>query len=69
MATSFFPGPQTHTFVAYVEDQPGVLNRITSLLRRRNYNIVSLNVGRTHEPGVSRLVSVDIDEAVQLAAM
>ena len=47
-------------FIAYVEDQPGVLNRITSLLRRRNYNIVSLNVGRTHEPGVSRMtVSVE----------
>lgn len=43
------------TFVAYVEDKPGVLNRIASLFRRRNYNIVSLNVGRTHEPGVSRM--------------
>src|SRR5690606_18924433 len=43
------------TFVAYVEDKPGVLNRIASLFRRRNYNIVSLNVGRTHEPGISRM--------------
>lgn len=43
------------TFVAYVEDKPGVLNRIASLFRRRNYNIISLNVGRTHEPGVSRM--------------
>jgi acetolactate synthase-1/3 small subunit len=38
-----------------VEDRPGVLNRISSLFRRRGYNIVSLNVGRTHEPGVSRM--------------
>ena len=50
-------------FVAYVEDQPGVLNRVTSLFRRRCYNIVSLNVGRTHEPGVSRMTfAVEADE-------
>lgn len=47
-----------HTFVADLEDKPGVLNRVTSLFRRRNYNIVSLNVGRTHEPGVSRMTLV-----------
>jgi acetolactate synthase I/III small subunit len=46
------------TFVAYVEDKPGVLNRVASLFRRRGYNIVSLNVGRTHEPGVSRMTFV-----------
>jgi acetolactate synthase-1/3 small subunit len=37
--------PTLRTFVAYVEDQPGVLNRISSLFRRRNFNIISLNVG------------------------
>ncbi len=46
------------TFIAYVEDLPGVLNRVTSLLRRRNYNIVSLTVGRTERPGVSRMTIV-----------
>lgn len=46
------------TFVAYVEDQPGVLNRIASLFRRRGYNIVSLNVGRTHQTGISRMTFV-----------
>jgi acetolactate synthase I/III small subunit len=46
------------TLVAYVEDKPGVLNRIASLFRRRGYNIASLNVGRTHEPGVSRMTIV-----------
>ena len=43
------------TFIAYVEDLPGVLNRVASLFRRRSYNIDSLTVGRTHEPGVSRM--------------
>jgi acetolactate synthase-1/3 small subunit len=47
-----------HTFIAYVEDLPGVLNRVTSLLRRRNYNIMSLTVGRTERPGVSRMTIV-----------
>jgi acetolactate synthase-1/3 small subunit len=46
------------TFIAYVEDLPGVLNRVTSLFRRRGYNIESLAVGRTHEPGVSRMTLV-----------
>ena len=46
------------TFIAYMEDRPGVLNRIASLFRRRGYNIASLNVGRTHEPGISRMTMV-----------
>jgi acetolactate synthase-1/3 small subunit len=51
------------TFIAYVEDLPGVLNRVTSLFRRRNYNIVSLTVGRTERPGVSRMtVVLEADE-------
>jgi len=55
--------PTFRTFVAYVEDRPGVLNRVASLFRRRGYNIVSLNVGRTHEPGVSRMTFVvDADD-------
>jgi len=63
--------PQTHTFVAYVEDQPGVLNRVTSLFRRRGYNIVSLNVGRTHQEGISRMtmvVEATDDTAVRIEA-
>ncbi|MCA9601917.1 MAG: acetolactate synthase small subunit [Myxococcales bacterium] len=46
------------TFLVYVEDKPGVLNRVASLFRRRNYNIDSLNVGKTNEPGVSRMTIV-----------
>jgi len=63
--------PSLRTFVAYVEDQPGVLNRIASLFRRRNFNIVSLNVGRTHEAGISRMtmvVEADDDKARRIEA-
>ena len=52
-----------HTLVALVEDKPGVLNRVASLFRRRAFNIESLTVGRTSEPGVSRMtVVIDSDQ-------
>jgi acetolactate synthase-1/3 small subunit len=47
-----------HTIVALVEDHPGVLNRIVSLFRRRNFNIESLAVGHTEIPGISRMTIV-----------
>jgi len=52
-----------HTLVALVEDKPGVLNRVASLFRRRAFNIESLAVGHTDQPGVSRMtIVVDSDE-------
>jgi acetolactate synthase I/III small subunit len=52
-----------HTFIVYVADHPGVLNRVSSLFRRRGYNIESLAVGHTHQSGISRMtVVVGIDE-------
>jgi len=47
-----------HIFIAYVEDKPGVLNRVASLFRRRVFNIESLTVGHTEQPGVSRMTIV-----------
>ena len=44
--------------LVYVENRPGVLNRISSLFRRRGYNIESLTVGHTERPGVSRMTIV-----------
>ncbi len=46
------------TLVALVENKPGVLNRVASLFRRRNFNIDSLTVGRTENPDVSRMTIV-----------
>src|SRR2546425_136055 len=52
-----------HTFAVYVENKPGVLNRVASLFRRRAFNIESLTVGHTETPGLSRMtVVVDTDE-------
>ena len=52
-----------HTLVALVENKPGVLNRVVSLFRRRNFNISSLTVGETEHPDVSRMtIVVDADK-------
>lgn len=51
-----------HTFAVYVDDRPGVLNRVSSLFRRRAFNIESLTVGHTETRGLSRMtVVVDTD--------
>ncbi len=52
----------SRTLIALVEDKPGVLARVAGLLRRRAFNIESLTVGRTQEPGISRMtIVVDSD--------
>lgn len=55
---------EKQTLVALVENKPGVLNRVVSLFRRRNFNIDSLTVGRTHKPHISRMtIVVDVKRA------
>ncbi len=60
-----------NTLIALVEDKPGVLNRVSSLFRRRAFNIESLAVGHTERPGVSRMTivvdsaSTDVEMVVQ----
>lgn len=44
-----------HVLVAIVLDKPGVLNRVSSLMRARNFNIDSLAVSRTDRADVSRM--------------
>ena len=46
------------TLVALVEDKPGVLNRVSSLFRRRGFNIDSIAVGKSETPGISRMTIV-----------
>jgi acetolactate synthase-1/3 small subunit len=46
------------TYNVEVADKPGVLNRVSSLVRRRGYNIESLTVGHTATPGISRMTLV-----------
>lgn len=44
-----------HVLVVIVNNRPGVLNRVASLVRARNFNIESLAVGHTERPDVSRM--------------
>ena len=46
------------TITALVQDKPGVLNRISSMFRRRGFNIASLAVGHSEEPNMSRMTFV-----------
>jgi acetolactate synthase I/III small subunit len=60
-----------NTLVVYVENKPGVLSRVVSLFRRRNFNIDSLTVGRTEKPDVSRMTIVvdgDADQVRRIVA-
>ena len=47
-----------YTFVALAENKPGVMNRVASLFRRRNFNIESITAGRTEDPKTSRITIV-----------
>jgi acetolactate synthase-1/3 small subunit len=52
-----------HTMIAWMEDKPGVLNRVAGLFRRRSFNIESLTVGHSEEAGISRMTFVvDADD-------
>jgi acetolactate synthase-1/3 small subunit len=59
-----------HVLVAIVMDRPGVLNRVSSLMRARNFNIDSLAVSHTDRPEISRMTITlhGDDVAVEQAA-
>ncbi len=44
-----------HVLVAIVNNRPGVLNRVASLMRARNFNIESLAVSHIDDPDISRM--------------
>ena len=47
-----------HTLSILVENHYGVLTRVAALFARRGYNIDSLAVGMTEDPGISRMTIV-----------
>ncbi|WP_438434711.1 acetolactate synthase small subunit [Gorillibacterium sp. sgz500922] len=47
-----------HTISVLVNNQPGVLQRVAGLFGRRGYNIDSITVGASEEPGLSRMIIV-----------
>jgi acetolactate synthase-1/3 small subunit len=47
-----------HTISVLVNNQPGVLQRVSGLFGRRGFNIESISVGESEEIGLSRMVIV-----------
>jgi acetolactate synthase I/III small subunit len=47
-----------HIFSAFLRDEPRVLMRVCGLFARRGYNIYSLSVGNTEQPGISRMTFI-----------
>ncbi|TFI69895.1 acetolactate synthase small subunit [Carnobacterium divergens] len=43
---------------ATVKDMTGVMNRFTGVFARRQYNVLSIAVGKTIEAGISRITIV-----------
>jgi acetolactate synthase-1/3 small subunit len=52
-----------HIISLLVENKPGVLARIAGLFSRRGFNIDTLTVGPTDDPGISR-ITLTLDGAV-----
>ena len=57
---------QKHTIVALVIDKPGVFNRISSLFRRRGFNMESIAVGHSELSHLSRVTIVVDGSTVQV---
>ncbi|ASA26134.1 acetolactate synthase small subunit [Paenibacillus donghaensis] len=51
-----------HTIAVLVNDQPGVLQRVSGLFGRRGFNIESITVGQSEESGLSRMVIVTLGD-------
>ncbi|MGF9641505.1 acetolactate synthase small subunit [Paenibacillus sp. MABNS29] len=51
-----------NTIAVLVNDQPGVLQRVSGLFGRRGFNIESITVGQSEEVGLSRMVIVTVGD-------
>jgi len=62
---------QQYIIYALAQNEPGVLNRVFSLFRRRRFNIESATAGHTHQPKISRFTIVvngskyDVDQVIK----
>jgi acetolactate synthase-1/3 small subunit len=46
---------KSHTILAFAHNQPGVLYKLLSLIRKKRYNVETITVGHTHIEGISRM--------------
>lgn len=60
----------TYTLLTYVLNRPGVLNKVSSLLRRKMYNIDTLTVSDTGDPMVSGMtITISSDDPEKVKQM
>ena len=52
------PNNRRRVISLLVDNQGGVLARVSSLFNRRGFNIDSLTVSTTNDPGVSRITQI-----------
>ncbi|MFH2105238.1 MAG: acetolactate synthase small subunit [Parcubacteria group bacterium] len=55
-----------HIVIISVENKPGVLSKIASLCRRRRYNIDSITAGTSHQPGITHITIVFLEQEVKI---
>src|SRR5215207_7993791 len=58
-----------HTLSVLVEDHPGVLNRVVSLLRRRSFNIDSITVGHSEQPGKQLYKLMEVLKVIDVTSL
>jgi acetolactate synthase-1/3 small subunit len=51
-----------HTISVLVNNQPGVLQRVSGLFGRRGFNIESITVGESEEKGLARITIVTVGD-------
>jgi acetolactate synthase-1/3 small subunit len=47
--------PKRRAILAYMLNRPGVLNKISLLIRRKMYNVETITACATNQPGISRM--------------
>ncbi|MGD9129516.1 MAG: acetolactate synthase small subunit [Candidatus Woesebacteria bacterium] len=46
---------KNYTLIVFAENKPGVLNKVTMLIRRKMYNVETITAYKTETPGISRI--------------
>lgn len=57
---------RSHTLLVFANDNPGVLDRIVGVLRRRRAATQTFTLGRSEQPGVLRITVVIDDSEVEV---
>lgn len=58
---------KNYTLIVFAKNRPGVLNKITMLIRRKMYNVENITAYKTETAGISRItLNVNYDESTKI---